>query len=86
VADDLAGLRLEGPDHSDVKITSISTGQTTIVYGNFTRGYFARIAGDVRVRSTNAAKCTTDMIGVRFIVRGGGNLVNTNELRKLVQA
>jgi len=74
------------PVHTDPNMASPSTGQTTMVYGNFTRGYFARIAGGIRVESTNADKFTTDMISVRFIVRGGGNLVDTNALRKLVQA
>jgi len=77
---------LGNPLHTDVNMASPSTGQTTIVYGNFERGYFARIAGGIRVESTNADKWTTDLVSVRFIVRGGGNLVDTNALRKLVQA
>jgi HK97 family phage major capsid protein len=87
------GLRADHPDvllgnpvHTDVNMASPSTGETTVVYGNFTRGYFARIAGGIRVESTNADKWTTDLVSVRFIVRGGGNLVDTNALRKLVQA
>ena len=87
------GLRADHPDvllgnplHTDPNMASPSTGETTVVYGNFERGYFARIAGGVRVESTNADKWTTDLVSVRFIVRGGGNLVDTNALRKLVQA
>ena len=66
-------------------MAAMTTGLTTIVYGNFTRGYFARIAEGIRVESTNADKWTTDLVSVRFIVRGGGNLVDTNALRKLIQ-
>lgn len=87
------GLRAEHPDtilgnpvYADTNMAEIATGNTTIVYGNFTRGYFARIAGGVRVESTNADKWTTDLVSVRFIVRGGGNIVDTNALRKFVQA
>ena len=67
-------------------MAAMTTGLTTIVYGNFTRGYFARIAGGIRVESTNADKWTSDLVSVRFIVRGGGNIVDTNALRKLVMA
>ena len=67
-------------------MAAMTTGLTTIVYGNFTRGYFARIAGDIRVESTNADKWTSDLVSVRFIVRGGGGIVDTNALRKLVMA
>ena len=55
---------------------AIATGKKTVVIGNFERGYFARIAGGVRVESTNADKWTTDLISVRFIVRGGGVIVD----------
>ena len=67
-------------------MAAMTTGLTTIVYGNFTWGYFARIAGGIRVESTNADKWTSDLVSVRFIVRGGGNIVDTNALRKLVMA
>ncbi len=77
---------LGNPVYTDVNMASPSTGETTIVYGNFTRGYFARIAGGVRVESTNVDKWTTDLVSVRFIVRGGGVLTDTSALRKLVQA
>lgn len=87
------GLRAESPDellgapvHADTNMAAIATGNKTIVYGNFERGYFARIAGGVRVESTNADKWSTDLISVRFIVRGGGVIVDTNALRHLVQA
>ena len=87
------GLRASHPDeilgnpvYTDVNMGAMTTGLTTAVYGNFTRGYFARIAGGVRVESTNADKWTSDLVSVRFIVRGGGNLVDTNALRKLVMA
>ena len=72
--------------YADTNMPEIATGNTTIVYGNFERGYFCRIAGGVRVESTNADKFTTDLISTRFIVRGGGILVDTNALRKMVQA
>ena len=39
-----------------------------------------------RVEQTNADKWTTDLVSVRFIARGGGVLVDTAALRKLVQA
>ena len=74
------------PVHADTNMDAIATGKKTIVFGNFERGYFARIAGGVRVESTNADKWTTDLISVRFIVRGGGHIVDTNALRHLVQA
>ena len=77
---------LGNPVYSDINMAAMTTGLTTIVYGNFTRGYFARIAGGIRVESTNADKWTTDLVSVRFIVRGGGNIVDTNALRKLVMA
>jgi len=87
------GLRASHPDeilgnpvYTDVNMSAMTTGLTTVIYGNFTRGYFARIAGGVRVESTNAAQWSADMISVRFIVRGGGNLVDLNALRKLVMA
>ena len=87
------GLRVGAPDellghpvHADTNMDAIATGKKTIVFGNFERGYFARIAGGVRVESTNADKWTTDLISVRFIVRGGGVIVDTNALRHLVQA
>ena len=63
---------------------AIASGEAVITYGNFTRGYFARIAGGIRVESTNADKWTSDLVSVRFIVRGGGNLVDTNALRNLL--
>ena len=74
------------PVHADTNMSAIATGNTTMVFGDFARGYFARIAGGVRVEQTNADKWTTDLVSVRFIVRGGGVLVDTNALRKLVQA
>ena len=87
------GLRASHPDtilgnpvYADTNMPEIATGNTTIVYGNFERGYFCRIAGGVRVESTNADKFTTDLISTRFIVRGGGILVDTNALRKMAQA
>ena len=64
----------------------IATGKSTVVYGDFSKGYFARVAGGVRVESTNAVSFNKDLISVRFIVRGGGVIVDTNALRKLVQA
>ena len=67
-------------------MAAMTTGNTSIVFGDFAKGYFARIAGGVRVEQTNADKWTTDLVSVRFIVRGGGVLVDTNALRKLVQA
>lgn len=87
------GLRADAPDellgapvYADTNMAEIATGNKTIVYGNFTRGLFVRIAGGVRVESTNADKWSTDLISVRFIVRGGSRLVDTNALRHLVQA
>ena len=77
---------LGNPVYSDTNMSAMTSGLETVVYGNFTRGYFARIAGGIRVESTNADKWTTDLVSVRFIVRGGGTLVDTNALRKLVQA
>ena len=38
----------------------------------------------LNIRATNADKWTTDLVSVRFIVRGGGNLVDTNALRNLL--
>ena len=87
------GLRVSNPDellgapvYTDTNMEEIATAKKTIVYGNFERGYFARIAGGVRVESTNADKWTTDLVSTRFIVRGGGCIVDTNALRHLVQA
>jgi len=87
------GLRASHPDellgnpvYADTNMDSIATAKKTVVYGNFERGYFARIAGGVRVESTNADKWSTDLISVRFIVRGGGVIVDTNALRHLLQA
>ena len=76
---------LGNPVYSDTNMSAMTSGLETVVYGNFTRGYFARIAGGIRVESTNADKWTSDLVSVRFIVRGGGNLVDTNALRKLIQ-
>jgi len=88
-----SGLRAGNPDellghpvYADPNMDAIATGKKTVVFGNFERGYFARIAGGVRVESTNADKWTTDAISVRFITRGGGCIVDTNALRHLVQA
>ena len=67
-------------------MAAIATGNTTIVYGDFGKGYIARVAGGVQIDSTNAAKFSTDLISVRFIVRGGGVIADTSALRKLVQA
>ena len=87
------GLRVSNPDellgapvYTDPNMEEIATAKKTIVYGNFERGYFARIAGGVRVESSNAPAFTTDLISTRFIVRGGGVIVDTNALRHLVQA
>ena len=87
------GLRVGSPDellghpvYSDTNMDAIATAKKTVVFGNFERGYFARIAGGIRVESTNADKWTTDLISVRFIVRGGGVIVDTNALRHLLQA
>lgn len=87
------GLRVSNPDellgapvYTDTNMEEIATGKKTVVYGNFTRGYFCRIAGGVRVESSNAPAFTTDLISTRFIVRGGGNIIDTNALRHLVQA
>ena len=87
------GLRASQPDEllgspvfTDTNMDAIATGKKTIVYGDFSRGYIARIAGGVRVESTNAVKFANDLISVRFIVRGGGCLADTNALRHLVQA
>jgi len=87
------GLRHSHPDellghplHPDTNMPEIATGNKTIVFGDFAKGLFCRIAGGVRVESTNADKWTTDLISVRFIVRGGSVLVDTNALRHLVQA
>jgi HK97 family phage major capsid protein len=77
---------LSRPVYADTNMAELATGNTTVVFGDFNRGYFARIAGGVRVEQTNADKWTTDLVSVRFIVRGGGVLVDTNALRKLVQA
>ena len=72
--------------YTDPNMEEIASAKKTIVYGNFERGYFARIAGGVRVESSNAPAFTTDLISTRFIVRGGGVIVDTNALRHLVQA
>lgn len=87
------GLRVSNPDellgapvYTDTNMEEIATAKKTVVYGNFTRGYFCRIAGGVRVESSNAPAFTTDLISTRFIVRGGGNIIDTNALRHLVQA
>ena len=77
---------LSRPVYADTNMAELATGNTTVVFGDFNRGYFARIAGGVRVEQTNADKWTTDLVSVRFIVRGGGVLVDTAALRKLVQA
>jgi len=87
------GLRTGAPDellgsrvYTDTNMDEIATGKSTVVYGDFSKGYFARVAGGVRVESTNAVSFNKDLISVRFIVRGGGVIVDTNALRKLVQA
>ena len=87
------GLQVSAPDrllgaevHTDPNMAAIATGNWSIVYGNFTRGYFARIAGGVRVESSNAPGFANDLESFRFIVRGGGCLVDLNALRKLAQA
>ncbi len=77
---------LGNPVHTDTNMAAMATGNTSIVYGDFSQGYFVRFAGGVRVEQTNADKFTTDLISVRFIVRGGGVLTDTAALRKLVQA
>jgi HK97 family phage major capsid protein len=87
------GLQVANPDrllgaevHTDPNMHEIATGNWPIVYGNFTRGYFARIAGGVRVESSNAPGFANDLESFRFIVRGGGCLVDLNALRKLANA
>jgi HK97 family phage major capsid protein len=87
------GLRASEPDvllgapvYTDTNMDEIATGNMTIVYGNFTRGYFCRIAGGVRVETSDAPGWTTDAISTRFVVRGGGCIVDQNALRRLVQA
>ena len=77
---------LGAPVYTDTNMAAIATGNTTIVYGDFGKGYIARVAGGVQIDSTNAAKFSTDLISVRFIVRGGGVIADTSALRKLVQA
>ena len=84
------GLRTGAPDellgsrvYTDTNMDEIATGKSTlVVYGDFSKGYFARVAGGVRVESTNAVSFNKDLISVRFIVRGGGVIVDTNALRK----
>jgi HK97 family phage major capsid protein len=87
------GLQLGTPDmllgapvYTDPNMAAIATGNWPIVYGNFERGYFARIAGGVRVESSNAPGFANDLESFRFIVRGGGCLVDLNALRKLANA
>ena len=87
------GLQVSSPDrllgaevHTDPNMAAIATGNWPIVYGNFTSGYFARIAGGVRVESSNAPGFANDLESFRFIVRGGGCLVDLNALRKLANA
>ena len=77
---------LGAPVYSDPNMAAIASGNWPIVYGNFTRGYFARIAGGVRVEQSNAPGFANDLESFRFIVRGGGCLVDLNALRKLAMA
>ncbi|MBT4186667.1 MAG: phage major capsid protein [Gemmatimonadales bacterium] len=67
-------------------MAELATGNTTVAFGDFNRGYFARIGRGIRVEQTDADKWTTDLASVRFIVLCGGVLVDTNAVRKLVQA
>jgi HK97 family phage major capsid protein len=77
---------LGSPVYTDTNLHAIATGNWPIVYGNFNRGFFVRIAGGVRVESSNAPGFTQDLESFRFIVRGGSVLVDLNALRKLAMA
>ncbi len=77
---------LGAPVYSDPNISGMSTGSTFGVYGNFERGYMARIAGGVRVESSNAPGFANDLESIRFIVRGGGCLTDSGALKKAVNA
>ena len=52
---------------------------------SFIVGFRGDGSSDVQSVRADADKWTTDLVSVRFIVRGGGNLVDTNALRKLIQ-
>tara|TARA_R110000803_G_scaffold59494_1_gene118109 strand:+ start:4615 stop:5829 length:1215 start_codon:yes stop_codon:yes gene_type:complete len=79
-------MLLGRPVHADTNMPEIGAAAVVATFGDFSKGYFARIAGGVRVEQTVADKWATDLVSVRFIVRGGGVIVDTNALRTLKMA
>lgn len=79
------GSLLGKPVYTDPNMGAMATGVNSIVFGDFS-GYFARIAGPVRIERSVDHGFANDLVSWRFIVRADGDIVDTVGLRALTQA
>jgi HK97 family phage major capsid protein len=84
------GLQAGAPDMllgrpvvTDPNVAAIGTVAKSVAFGDFS-GYFVRFAGPVRIERSVDFAFNTDLVSVRFILRGDGDLVDTNAVKVLV--
>jgi len=65
--------------------SAITTGKTTMVFGDFSR-FYVRFSMGLRIDSTIYDKFTTDMTSIRGLLSVDSVLTDTNALKKMVQA
>ena len=71
--------------HTDSNMAAMATGVNSILFGDF-KGYYARIAGPVRIERSDDHGFANDLVSWRFLVRADGDVVDTVGIRALTQA
>ena len=64
----------------DTNIADAALSAKSVVFGDLS-GYFARIAGGVRIERSDDYAFANDLVTFRFVMRADGNLVDTNAVK-----
>jgi HK97 family phage major capsid protein len=68
------------PVVTDPAVAAIGASAKSVLFGDFS-GYFVRLAGGVRIERSVDYAFANDLVTVRFIARGDGDLVDTNAVK-----
>jgi HK97 family phage major capsid protein len=87
-----AGLQVDQPDTllgrpimTDPSVPEMATGEIAGLFGDLS-GYFARLAGPVRIERSDDFAFDTDEVTLRFIQRADGDLIDLASVKTLVMA
>lgn len=74
------------PVYTDTNVAAAATGNISVLFGDFKRGYVVREAGGVTVKVLEELYAATGQVGYRVDRRSDGAVVDSSAIKKLTQA